>query len=130
MASIMIQGTASSAGKSLFCTGLCRIFKNAGLKTVPFKSQNMSPRFFVTEDGKKINTAQALQAQAAGIAPFEKMNPILLIPQTGTGIKIIILGEEKYTMDARAYFSFKKTCKPMILKIFKELENENDIVVI
>lgn len=130
MASIMIQGTTSSAGKSLFCTGLCRIFKKKGLKVVPFKSQNMSSIFFTTSDGKKISSAQALQARAAGIEPRPEMNPILLIPKTDVGSKVIILGEEKKEMKAREYFEYKKTCKPMILKTFQNLEKENDIVVI
>ncbi len=126
----MIQGTTSSAGKSLFCTGLCRIFKKKGLKVVPFKSQNMSSIFFTTADGKKISSAQALQAKAAGIEPRPEMNPILLIPKTDVGSKVIILGEEKKEMKAREYFEYKKTCKPMILKTFQKLEKENDIVVI
>lgn len=127
----MIQGTTSSAGKSLFCTGLCRIFKKKGLKVVPFKSQNMSSIFFTTSDGKKISSAQALQARAAGIIePRPEMNPILLIPKTDVGSKVIILGEEKKEMKAREYFEYKKTCKPMILETFQKLEKENDIVVI
>ena len=130
MASIMIQGTTSSAGKSLFCTGLCRIFKKKGLKVVPFKSQNMSSIFFTTADGKKISSAQALQARAAGIEPRPEMNPILLIPKTDVGSKVIILGEEKKEMKAREYFEYKKACKSMILETFQKLEKENDIVVI
>ena len=126
----MIQGTTSSAGKSLFCTGLCRIFKKKGLKVVPFKSQNMSSIFFTTADGKKISSAQALQARAAGIELRPEMNPILLIPKTDVGSKVIILGEEKKEMKAREYFEYKKTCKPMILETFQKLEKENDIVVI
>nr|WP_253691841.1 MULTISPECIES: cobyric acid synthase [unclassified Treponema] len=126
----MIQGTTSSAGKSLFCTGLCRIFKKRGLKVAPFKSQNMSSIFFTTADGKKISSAQALQAKAAGIEPRPEMNPILLIPKTDVGSKVIILGEEKEEMKAREYFEYKKTCKPMILETFQKLEKENDIVVI
>ena len=126
----MIQGTTSSAGKSLFCTGLCRIFKKKGLKVVPFKSQNMSSVFFTAADGKKISSAQALQARAAGIEPRPEMNPILLIPKTDVGSKVIILGEEKKEMKAREYFEYKKTCKPMILETFQKLEKENDIVVI
>ena len=126
----MIQGTTSSAGKSLFCTGLCRIFRKKGLKVVPFKSQNMSSIFFTTADGKKISSAQALQARAACIEPRPEMNPILLIPKTDVGSKVIILGEEKKEMKAREYFEYKKTCKPMILETFQKLEKENDIVVI
>ena len=47
---IMIQGTMSSAGKSLICAALCRIFTQDGFKTAPFKSQNMALNSFITED--------------------------------------------------------------------------------
>ena len=47
----MIQGTMSSAGKSLICAALCRIFTQDGFKTAPFKSQNMALNSFITEDG-------------------------------------------------------------------------------
>ena len=46
---IMIQGTMSSAGKSLICAALCRIFTQDGFKTAPFKSQNMALNSFITE---------------------------------------------------------------------------------
>lgn len=130
MSNIMIQGTASSAGKSIFCTGLCALFKKRGFNPAPFKSQNMSSKFFVTEDGKKISTAQALQAEAAGLPPSADMNPILLIPKSDTGAKVILMGEEKAEMDAREYFNFKKSCKPLILSAYKRLEEKHNIIVL
>ena len=39
---IMIQGTMSNAGKSLIAAGLCRIFRQAGYRVAPFKSQIMA----------------------------------------------------------------------------------------
>lgn len=127
---IMVQGTTSSAGKSLMVTGLCKIFKEDGYKVIPFKSQNMSSRFFQTKDGKKMSTAQALQAKAAGIHPHPDMNPILLQPQTDKNSKVIIKGEEKFEMAAREYFEFKNSLKDMIKETFNKIEKENDIVVI
>lgn len=56
---IMIQGTMSSAGKSLICAALCRIFTQDGFKTAPFKSQNMALNSFITEDGAEVGRAQA-----------------------------------------------------------------------
>ena len=93
MSSIMVQGTASSAGKSLMCAGLCRIFKEDGYRVFPFKSQNMSSKFYITEEGKKISTAQTLQAIAAGLKPSHHMNPILLIPKKGGLGNILTLGQ-------------------------------------
>ena len=66
---IMIQGTASSVGKSLIVAALCRIFRDDGLSVAPFKSQNMALNSYVTLDGLEIGRAQAVQAEAAGIEP-------------------------------------------------------------
>lgn len=130
MTNIMIQGTTSSAGKSMMCTALCRIFKQDGYKAYPFKSQNMSSKYYLTAEGYKISTAQTLQAFAAGIEPSPEMNPILLIPKTDMGSMVVIKGKDTKHMEAREYFEYKNALKPMILDIYKEVESKNDIVVI
>lgn len=126
----MIQGTTSSAGKSLLCTGLCRIFKEDGYKVYPFKSQNMSSRYYTTKDGDKISTAQALQAKAAGVEPQANMNPILLMPKSDQGSMVIIQGKETQNMEAVDYFQFKNSLRPMIKDTYQSIEKANDIVVI
>ena len=126
MANIMIQGTTSSAGKSLLCTGLCKIFKEDGYRVYPFKSQNMSSKYYETKEGYKMSTAQALQAKAAGIEPDPNMNPILLQPTSDKGSKVIIKGQEKYQMEAIEYFHFKNSLRDMIKDTYEKIEKENE----
>ncbi|MDO5718672.1 MAG: cobyric acid synthase [Tissierellia bacterium] len=130
MKSIMIQGTTSSAGKSTIATALCRILYNKNLDIYPFKSQNMSRNFMLTDQGKMISTAQYIQAYAAGKIPEEKMNPILLIPKSDIGSEIIFMGESIKSMKAVDYFEYKKTLKPMIADIYDDIASKHDIIII
>ena len=127
---IMIQGTMSNAGKSLLAAGLCRIFKQDGFLTAPFKSQNMALNSYITKEGLEMGRAQAVQAEAAGAAPSVLMNPVLLKPTSDTGSQVIVNGEVLGTMSARAYFSYKKKLVPTILKAYRQLEEQYDIIVI
>lgn len=90
---LMIQGTASNAGKSLIVAALCRIYTKRGYKVAPFKSQNMSLNSYTTKENKEIAIAQVLQAKAANIEPTVDMNPILLKPKGESCSQVIIQGE-------------------------------------
>jgi len=127
---IMVQGTMSGAGKSLLCAALCRIFAQDGYRVAPFKSQNMALNSFVTRDGLEMGRAQVVQAQAAGIEPDVRMNPILLKPSSDVGSQVIVNGEVRGQMSAAAYFKMKKALIPEILSAYNSLAETVDIIVI
>jgi adenosylcobyric acid synthase len=126
----MIQGTMSNVGKSLLTAGLCRVFRQDGYRVAPFKSQNMALNSFVTAEGLEMGRAQAMQAEAAGIAPRVAMNPVLLKPVTDTGAQVIVQGEVRGNMSAAAYFAYRRALIPEIMRAFGELAGAHDIVVI
>lgn len=127
---IMIQGTMSNVGKSLIVAGLCRIFCEDGYRAAPFKSQNMALNSFVTMEGLEMGRAQVMQAEAAGIEADVRMNPILLKPTTEMGSQLIVNGEVRGNFSARDYFRYKKHLIPEILRAYRSLEDEYDIIVL
>ncbi|MBR6259573.1 MAG: cobyric acid synthase, partial [Oscillospiraceae bacterium] len=127
---IMIQGTMSNAGKSLLCAALCRIFRQDGYTVAPFKSQNMALNSFITASGGEIGRAQAVQAEAAGIAPDTRMNPVLLKPTTDVGSQVIVNGRVFGNMAAAEYYRRKRELVPHIMEAYKSLSESFDIIVI
>lgn len=127
---LMIQGTASSVGKSLITAGLCRIFKQDGYTVAPFKSQNMALNSFITKEGKEMGRAQVVQAEAAGVEPSVEMNPILLKPATDRKAQVIIKGEVYKNMSAVEYHDFKPKLAEMVRETYNSLAGKNHVVVI
>ena len=127
---IMIQGTMSNAGKSILAAGLCRIFKQDGYRTAPFKSQNMALNSYITSEGLEMGRAQVVQAEAAGISPHVDMNPILLKPTTDVGSQVIVHGVARGNMKARDYFAMKRSLIPEIMASYERLSGSHDIIVI
>ena len=127
---IMIQGTMSNAGKSLLCAGLCRIFKQDGYRVAPFKSQNMALNSFITAEGGEMGRAQVVQAEAAGIAPDVRMNPILLKPTTVVGSQVIVAGQVQGNMRAMEYYRRKREFLPAVMEAYNSLASQYDIIVI
>ena len=127
---IMIQGTMSNVGKSILCAALCRIFTQDGYRTAPFKSQNMALNSFITRDGCEMGRAQVVQAEAAGILPDVRMNPILLKPTTDVGSQVIVNGKARGNMNAMAYYRKKREYIPVIMEAYESLVRDFDVIVI
>ncbi len=127
---IMVQGTASSVGKSLLVTGLCRLFRRAGLRVLPFKAQNMALNSAVGADGGEIGRAQAIQAEAAGAAPCADMNPVLLKPEGEARSQVVVLGRPIGSLGAREYHDRKPELRAVVRESLARLRARSDVVVI
>ena len=127
---LMVQGTTSDAGKSVLVAGLCRVLARRGIAVAPFKPQNMALNSAVTPDGGEIGRAQAVQAEAAGIAPHRDMNPVLLKPSSDTGAQVIIQGRALANMDARDYHSYKTVARTAVLDSFARLASQYQAVIV
>lgn len=126
---IMIQGTSSGVGKSIFSIALCRIFTQEGYKVAPFKVQNMSSNMHILDDGKKMARSQAICAYACNTKPDYKMNPILLVPNNNN-TEVYLNGEYKGHMDRFSYEDVKEDFFNQAIISFNSLCEQNDIIVI
>jgi len=127
---LMIQGTASSAGKSMLVTALCRIFRQDGLSVAPFKAQNMALNSFVTTEGGEMGRAQVVQAEAAGIEPSVDMNPVLLKPEADSRCQVIVMGKAVKTISASEYYRYTPHLLEVIEDSLRRLCSAYDVVVI
>ena len=110
---IMIQGTASGVGKTILTLALCRIFKQDGYNTAPFKAQNMTANTRFLKSGDEMAISQWLQALAAGVEPSTDMNPIVLKPPFASS----------RTVDRDAKLE-------TIMGAYSRLRNKYDVIVI
>ncbi|WP_232821292.1 cobyric acid synthase [Oceanimonas marisflavi] len=123
---LMVQGTASDAGKTTLVAGLCRVFARRGLHVAPFKPQNMALNSAVTCDGGEIGRAQALQAVACGVPAHTDFNPVLLKPQSDTSAQVIVQGRALSVVEARDFFGpgarhYKQRVMTAVLDSFERL---------
>ena len=128
---IMILGTSSHVGKSLLTAALCRIFAQEGYRVAPFKSQNMSLNSAATIDGLEIGRAQALQAEAAGVAPSVHMNPILLKPAGDLSSQIVVRGKIWGKLSASDYHLRRvEELLPTVRESYETLAAQYDVIVL
>jgi adenosylcobyric acid synthase len=127
----MVLGTASHVGKSLLTAAFCRILKQDGYRVAPFKAQNMSLNSAATPAGGEIGRAQALQAEAAGVAPHVDMNPILLKPTGERGSQVVVLGKIWGDVSAREYHTRRVAeFAPIVHAAYERVAADRDVVVL
>ena len=127
---LMVQGCTSDAGKSTVVAALCRWLYRRGVAVAPFKPQNMALNSAVTVDGGEIGRAQAVQAQAAGLAPHTDFNPVLLKPNSDTGAQVIVNGHAAANMDARGYHQYKRIAMDAVLAAHARLLERYDVLIV
>jgi len=127
----MIQGTASSAGKTTLVTALCRIFVEKGFSVAPFKAQNMSNYAYKGKDFE-ISRAQAIQALASRIEISADLNPILLKPLGDYRSSVFVRGKFYKKMYADDYYKkfVQKDGMKTVLRSFHALEKKHDLIII
>jgi len=126
---IALLGTGSDVGKSFLVAGLCRAFRDRGIRVAPYKAQNMSNNSFVTPDGREMGRAQVVQAEAAGLEPDVRMNPVLLKPTGDCRAQVVLHGRVLGERDARSYFQQDDSLLPEALSALRSLAEDYDLVV-
>jgi adenosylcobyric acid synthase len=125
----MVQGTSSSAGKSLIATALCRHFARRGVRVAPFKAQNMSNNARVVEGGE-IGTAQYLQALAARVEPQVAMNPVLVKPEADMRSQVVVRGVADAELSALPWRERTAALWPIAAASLASLLDDHELVVL
>jgi adenosylcobyric acid synthase len=126
---LMVQGTMSSAGKSVIVAGLCRLFARQGVRVAPFKAQNMSNNAAVCPDGAEIGRAQYTQALACRIRPTATLNPILLKPEADSRSQVVVMGKAWAALPARDYYQHKAELWEAVTSALDGLRAEYELVI-
>jgi adenosylcobyric acid synthase len=127
---LMILGSGSDVGKSLVVAGLCRLFRQEGIRVAPFKAQNMALNSFITPEGGEMGRAQVVQAMAAGLTPHADMNPILLKPTTQVGSQVIVHGKVYGNFPARDYYREKPRLVRKVMESFRRLQRVHELIIL
>ncbi|WP_280399883.1 cobyric acid synthase [Nocardia carnea] len=126
---LLVAGTTSDAGKSVLVAGICRLLRRRGVRVAPFKAQNMSNNSVVTLDGGEIGRAQALQAQACGLEPSVRFNPILLKPGSDRRSQLVVRGRVTDTVGAADYMAHRTRLRAVVADELAALRADFDVVI-
>ena len=131
--SLLVAGTTSDAGKSVFTTGLCRLLARRGVRVAPFKAQNMSNNSMVVDGpdghGAEIGRAQWIQAVAAGATPEVAMNPVLLKPGSDRRSHIVLNGRPAGHIESYEFAGGRAALAQAAFAAYDDLADRFDVVV-
>lgn len=126
---LLVAGTGSDAGKSVVTAGICRWLRRLGVRVAPFKAQNMSNNSVVARDGGELGRAQALQAQACGLQPSVRFNPVLLKPGGEHTSQVVLRGRPAGSLTAHGFAARRAELAEVAFAALEELRAEFDVVV-
>ncbi len=127
--SLSIFGTSSDAGKSTLSFAITYLLHKYGIKTAPFKAQNVSNNSTVTKDGGEIAIPQAFAAQAIGLELRYEFNPILLKSGGAAKTHLIVNGKSVGNTNIWQYYKDIDKLKPIAKKAFQALQKEYELIV-
>ena len=127
---LMLQGTASHAGKTVLAAAVCRSYARRGYRVAPFKAQNMALNSFVTAEGGEMGRAQVVQARAAGLEPHVDMNPVLLKPSAGGTSQVVVMGSPVGHMTVAEYQAYQAEIWPVVTGALDRLRAAHDLIVV
>ena len=116
-------------GKSVVVAAMCRLLARRGIRVAPFKAQNMALNSFVTADGKEMGRAQVFQAEACGLLPDVRMNPVLLKPSSDARSQVILMGRPCEHLGARDYYRRSQEHWQVVRDAYDSLAGEFDVIV-
>ena len=130
MYSLSIFGTSSDAGKSTLSFAITYLLHKKGIKTAPFKAQNVSNNSVVTDiDTGEIAIPQAFAAEAIGLKTTPLFNPILLKSGAKNSAHLIINGKSLKDTDVREYYKNIDKLKPIVKEAFSTLAKSYECIV-
>ena len=126
---ISIFGTSSDAGKSTITFVIAKILQDLGIKTVPFKAQNVSNNAYVCDDGSEIAVAQYFQANVLNVETSYHLNPILIKSGKANMASLVVEGKVVSNKSVKEYYKDINLLKPAVKRCFEYLDSKYDCVV-
>lgn len=129
MHSLSIFGTSSDAGKSTLSFALTYLLHHAGIKTAPFKAQNVSNNSRVCDSGGEIAQAQYFAAESIHLPTTPDMNPILIKSGKGKNASLIINGQSQGVTSVQDYYGEMENLRQIVKEAFARLQERFECIV-